>query len=124
MIKIACDVHGVISKHPKMFAEFSRFLLENGAEFHILTGTQYNQKLLDELKAYDVVWTKLFSVSSYLIEQGEHVRWDDPDNPWFDEVVWNSAKAKYCEREGILFHMDDSKEYEDYFLSTKYLRVV
>ena len=125
MIKIACDVHGVITKHPKMFSMFSKFVIENGGQFHILTGSQLNKKLLAKLETFDIEYTKIFSISTYLLEQGKSVHWDDPDNPWFEEEVWDKAKADYCQREGIVLHMDDSKDYEKYFqsISTKYLHV-
>lgn len=118
MTKIGLDVHGVITKYPELFSAFSKFIIENGGEIHIITGSQLNQKLISKLESYEIAYTKIFSISTYLLEQGESVEWDDPDNPWFPDEVWNKAKADYCQREGIVLHMDDSKVYEKYFQNT------
>lgn len=123
-MKFGIDVHGVVTKYPKFFQTFIKKLLENGHEVHIITGSQNNTKLHEELAACGLeVVTQVFSVSDYLIKQGHEVRWSDPNNPWFEKEVWDKAKGEYCEREEIDLHMDDSKSYGQYF-KTPYMRIV
>lgn len=123
-IRIGLDVHGVIDNIP-FFQVIGRLLVNAGHEVHIITGRQWH-KIREELADNSIFdhfhYTHHFSITDYLIKNNQKCRWEDPDNPWFDETEWNKAKGEYCEREKIDVHFDDSAEYAEFFKTPIFIR--
>lgn len=117
------DIHGVIDSKPKLYAKLTRRLFELGHEVHVITGAQITPKLIMQLKYWGIVYSQLFSIADYHKSIGTPIRFDDPDNPWIDDEIWDRTKAEYCERENINLHIDDSDVYGKYFESTIYLQI-
>jgi len=80
-------------------------------------------EIKEHLRELGIAWTHFFSVSDYLIAQGEHVTWSDEENPWFEEKAWLGTKGMYCKEQGIDMHIDDSETYGAFF-ETLYVRVI
>ena len=110
-MKIAIDIHGVIDSDPTFFSEFINLFIENGHEIHILTGRLINERLDNKLKDLGIYYTHIFSMAQYLIEKGEDVHWEDDDNPWFGDEVWNKVKGEYCFEKDIDMCIDDTEAY-------------
>lgn len=123
-MKIGFDLHGVMDKLP-FFKLIGELLVDSGNEVHIITGREW-EKLHVEIRERGILlnrhYTNHFSITDYLIKQGENVRWDNPDNPWFDENAWNKAKATYCKENNIDVHFDDTDVYADYFTTPIFVR--
>ena len=114
-MKFGLDIHGVIDKCPKFFSEFTKKMHSLGHEIHILTGVRMSKRVLKELHEMDIYYDKLFSITNYLIDEGEAVEWKTPDDPWFNEEVCNKVKGDYCRKFNIDLHIDDTEEYALYF---------
>jgi hypothetical protein len=129
MMKVGLDIHGVIDRYPEFFSFLTRTVLislsirDTYNEIHIITGSSWTSEIKELLEKYEIYYTHYFSVTDYLLEKGEAVTWKDSKNPFFDNVVWNKAKAEYCDRNRIDFHFDDSDSYGQYFKTTKYIKV-
>ena len=114
-MKIGLDIHGVIDYNSEFFSRLSKKLIEKGHKVYIITGSMRTPEVEQQLKDWGIVYTDFFSISDYLISKGEKVTFSDPNNPWFESEAWNPSKGKFCEKEGIDFHFDDSIEYAKYF---------
>lgn len=129
MIKVGIDIHGCIDRHPEFFSFFTQAVViylskrQTQNQVHIITGSSWTPEIIELLEKYNIYYTDHFSVADYLLEKGEAVTWKDSKNPFFDNDVWNKAKAEYCERNKIDFHFDDSDSYGQYFKTTKYIKV-
>ncbi|MCK5600329.1 hypothetical protein KAR91_00500 [Candidatus Pacearchaeota archaeon] len=119
-MKIAVDIHGVINSKPKFFKEFIDLFVDNGHEVHILTGRLLNERLDEKLNDFGINYTHIFSMAQYLIESDENVHWEDDDNPWFDDKVWNEVKGEYCRKHNVDLCIDDTEAYMQHF-STPFL---
>ena len=124
-MKIGIDFHGVLNSDP-FFKEMGRLFVEAGHEVHIITGARWTAKTRIDFLNIGIIkgihYTHFISISDLLIDRGEKVHWQDADNPWFDEKIWNKEKAKYCKENNITIHFDDSKEYGKYFSTPYYLK--
>jgi hypothetical protein len=120
-MKIGLDIHGVITKHPKFFSELTKLFKEAGHEVHILTGsslnpdTKYGRIALDELKKYGIHYTHLYSIIDHQEKIGTEIVYEDDENPWIDDDLWNCAKGDYCKEHNIDIMFDDTRAYADYF---------
>ena len=121
-LKIGLDIHGIIDKYPHLFERLSSDWVRMGNEVHIITGNMETKEIKEQLKEWKISYTHFYSVSDSLIEQGLAVHWSDRNNPWFEEVYWNEAKAKYCRDNQIDIHYDDSDEYGKHF-TTPFVKV-
>lgn len=117
-MKIALDVHGVISKDPQFFRSLAQAVIHAEGQVHILTGKHLANGILEELEKYDfhagVHYTHLFSISDYHQEIGTPM-WGDVKNPFMDDAVWSKTKAEYCQRNQIDLCLDDTERYLPYF---------
>ena len=119
-MKIGLDIHGVINAKPELFSVLSKLIVNSCGEVHIITGELDSPKVRDELKNFGITYTHFFSISSYHLAIGTEVWYKDKNHPCMDEVIWNSTKAIYCEKNKIDLHIDDSLIYGKYF-KTPYL---
>jgi len=114
-MKIGLDIHGVIDKDPRTFAELARVLIAAGHEVHIITGQRWDvaERIL---KAHKVPYTHHFSILDHYRGHLAAKIWkDEHGNEWMDAEMWNRAKALYCAKHGIKLHIDDSDMYGKYF---------
>ncbi len=113
--KIGIDFHGVIDAQPELFSEFCKEIRKVGVLVYIISGgpRQDVERSLVKLKVeYDEVW----AMYDYYDERGVLERLDDGGFHVPTEL-WNKAKAEYCAKEGITFHIDDSPVYGKYFVT-------
>lgn len=120
---IGFDIHGVITRYPSFFADMSSILIHRGHQVHIITGAKQTPERCQRLKDLGVVWTHFFSIVDYIESTGVNIRYDEKNQPWIDEELWNKAKAEYCERVGIHYHVDDSDIYGQHFKTTEYFLI-
>lgn len=120
---IGLDIHGVITRYPRFFADISSVLVHRGHQVHIITGAKQTPERCERLRDLGIVWTQFFSIVDHYESVGTIVRYDEQGQPWIEEELWNRAKADYCERVGIYCHVDDSDIYGEYFKATKYLLI-
>jgi hypothetical protein len=121
-MKIGIDIHKTIDRFPKFFSVFTKRLIQNGHEVHIVTGSMQDEYTKQELKKFDIQYTHFFSVSDELFRREKKATWTSPRNPWFRNEDWNSTKAEYCLSAGIDLMIDDSDIYGLYF-QTPYMRI-
>jgi len=114
-MKVGIDIHGIITEAPEFFSLMSKLLIEAGHEVYIITGASITKKITNKLEKHNISYTKLLSITDYLLSKEVDVRYEDADNPWFADEVWNEAKSILCRNHDIDFHMDDSDVYGDYF---------
>lgn len=120
-LKIGIDLHGVATDAQEMFAEFTRTMVAAGHEVHIITGPKVGERLIAEIKALNLSFTHIFSITDYHTQIGTPMEFDAKGNPFMDDYLWDRTKADYCLREGISLHFDDSDAY-NYFFKTPYAR--
>ena len=120
--KIGLDIHGVIDKYPGEFSFITKELKDLGYEIHILTGHLPDDEIKQELKKYNIVYDKLFSILGHHRKLNSKM-WQDDRGWWIDDLLWNKTKGEYCLEQGINFHLDDSPVYGNYF-STPYGQLV
>lgn len=114
-IRIGLDFHGVITAKPQFFKEFATEAMARGHEIHILTGGPYD-KVKAELQHWQIPWTRLYAIFDYYKKQGEVTFFENGEFK-VDEVLWDTAKAKYCVDNKIDFHIDDSSKYAKWFIT-------
>lgn len=115
--KIGIDIHGVIDALPIFFKFLADSIVKNNGEVHIITGGSWTEKLEKQLGGIN--YTHKFSVYDHLLKTSETLgEIEFPDGTIqnkFDDFLWDSAKAKYCEENNIDLHIDDTLSYNDYF---------
>jgi hypothetical protein len=119
MLRVGLDVHGVCDKYTKIFSELSAGLIDSGFEVHIITGQRDTVDLRKKLNSLNIHWSKIHSITDYNQEKGVKVRYDKNGEPWMDQSVWDSTKAKICKENNIDIHYDDSKVYGKWFKKLK-----
>lgn len=117
MFKLGLDIHGVISKDPTLFKTITEKFIAHGDEVHIITGVELTPDIITKLESYGIVWSKIFSITTYHKKIGTPMIFkdSDPTQPLIDNELWDITKAVYCAKNKIDVHIDDSKEYEKYF---------
>lgn len=112
-VKIGLDFHGVISKRPSFFSEFTNLAIKNNCQIHIITGGPLEQikKYLEEHK---IVYNNIFAILDYYESLGMVEYFSDGKFKIQDDL-WDSAKAKYCSLNHIDIHIDDSVAYKKWF---------
>lgn len=113
--KIGIDFHGVISSAPEMFAKFCHEIRLRGVLVYVISGGPKKdvERFLNTAGIeYDSVW----AILDFYEQQGQ-VRYYDDGSYQVDTALWDKAKAEYCQREGIVFHIDDSPVYGRYFVT-------
>lgn len=137
-MKIALDIHGVISEKPEFFKKLMHSICLSGGEVHILSGppmdkikfelaqlgigyfTQ-NMQYDKEIITYSGHFTSLFSIVDYLKQNNIPLIQDSKGNFHAEEYLWDRAKGDYCLRYNIDLMIDDSDAYSSFF-KTPYAR--
>lgn len=114
MKKVGFDIHGVIDKNQELFSNIINDLRELKYEIHILTGSLIDDNLLKKLESYNIKYDHIFSILNYHREIGTEM-WKDHRGWWIDDEEWNKTKSNYCYRNGLNFHIDDTRVYGKYF---------
>ena len=120
-MKIAIDIHGVVTKHAEFFRELTKLFVAAGHEVHILTGssikegTPLGDKTIREIKALNINYTHMFSIIDYHEEIGTEIEYWDSLNPWIDGDLWDKCKGEYCKINNIDIALDDTKGYAKHF---------
>lgn len=113
--KIGIDFHGVIDAEPERFAAFCKEIRKHGVAVYVISGGP-KQDVARSLAEFGVEYDDVWAMYDYYDEQGILERLEDGSFHVPTEL-WNKAKAEYCAREGINFHIDDSPVYGKYFAS-------
>lgn len=116
--KLGLDIHGVIDHNPDYFIGMAYTNLRCGGEVHIITGISWSEKLVRQLKEFNVLgyeyWTHFFSIDDFLKDKKDFIT-DELGRRHYDATTWNKVKADYCREHSIDMHIDDSPEYLQYF---------
>ena len=115
MKKIGFDIHGVIDKNTALLSKIINELKKNDYEIHIITGSLISDKLITELKSYNINYDKLFSILSYHLNKETEMWKDEKGDLWLDDDIWNKTKGEYCSENNFEFHLDDTRIYGEYF---------
>lgn len=114
--KIGLDIHGLIDKQIEYWAQLTQVLRARWWEVHILTGTRFSNEILDQLNEWEIGYSHVFSISSYLDESdNELLPRSTPSNPWYSDKAWDEAKGLYCKEFNVPWHMDDTERYYKHF---------
>ncbi len=112
-IRIGLDFHGVVDRYPEYFSRFTHLAKQMGMEIYIITGGP--KKVVDRfLQEHNIVYKELFAILDYYDAQGM-VEYFDNGEYKVPDILWNRAKGEYCAEKHITIHIDDSKEYADWF---------
>lgn len=123
--KVGLDVHGVINSNVKLFSKLINRLRSEAIEVHILTGREYCERLVEELRDLSIRYDQIFSITSYHKTVGTYIKYKDGDitQPLIAPPKWDSTKALYARHVNLDVHIDDSAEYGKYFVhNTQYIR--
>jgi len=125
-LRVGIDFHGVMDTYPEFFKEFSRMLVDNGHEVHIITGSR-KELSMKELEKTGIVWTHFFSITDYHEKIGTEIIDDSKGDPHMPAKFWNPTKSEYCAKHGIQMLLDDSPVYGKFFteeIGTIYAQVL
>jgi hypothetical protein len=120
--KLGLDLHGVANALPKFFSKLTKVLIQSGFEVHIITGKHIRDGVKEELKNNKISYTHIFSIADYHESIGTKMNYDENNEPWISRKKWNGAKGKYCKKNKIDIHIDDSDIYNKHF-KTPYAQV-
>lgn len=124
-MKFGFDIGGVVDKHPVVYSFLTRRLVRLGHEVHIITGHEITLEFIEQLTAWKIAWTHLFSIVDHHRKIGTEIWYDYKDTPWLNDHLWNRTKGDYCALHKIDMHIDDSKVYGAFFVPpTVYMRVL
>ena len=120
--KIGLDLHGVIDSDPLFFSALTQALYQQEFEIHIITGGKFEEKEIEDLKKWGVVYTHVFSVYEWMLKNSTPVGGsilfpDGTVQVKFPDEEWDLVKANYCRENGIRLHIDDTLAYNQHFLT-------
>ncbi|MCK5016478.1 MAG: hypothetical protein KAS32_05330 [Candidatus Peribacteraceae bacterium] len=118
---IGLDIHGTIDHDPEFFRILSIIAKCMRVETHVLTGEKISDKLRNELDAFGIIHTRLFSISTHHQDIGTDIIWEDSNNPVINSTLWNRTKGDYCALYNVDLMIDDSGDYGEFF-TTPYLK--
>ena len=113
--KIGIDFHGVISSQPEVFEVFTKEIRKHGVEVFVISGGP-EKDIIKYMYRYHIEYDHVWGILDYYETQGQVAYFDDGSFQVPTEL-WNRAKAEYCAKEGIEFHIDDSNVYGKYFVT-------
>ena len=113
-MKMAIDVHGTLSRWPVFWNRALALLKAMGIEIYILSGPE-KDKIVGRLLAMRIDTSQvkaILSVADWVKEQEGATFWYDDNNDfWTDDKIWNEAKARICAENDIEVLVDDQIEY-------------
>lgn len=111
--KIGLDFHGVVNEDPEFFRRLADVAMAAGIEVHIISGGP-RETVKKYLLEHQIPYSRLWCIFDFY-NQKNKVTFAADGSFHVDDDLWNKAKAEYCDKEGILFHIDDSPIYGRYF---------
>lgn len=107
--RVGVDFHGVINHDPVFFREFCSTVINEGDELFVISGgpREYITKYLAEK---NIPYTHLWCILDKCI-QDKTVKFYADGSFFVDHSIWNEAKGKYCRKNKIGLHIDDSDIY-------------
>ena len=108
-LKVGIDFHGVITAIPDFFRKFNQTLLEQGHLVYILSGGS-RQDVREFLQEHEIPYSVIWSIKDYFAAKNK-IKYFPNGSFKVEDSLWDNAKAKYCQRKKIDFHIDDSKVY-------------
>ena len=113
--KIGIDFHGVISDAPEVFEIFCREIRKKNVKVYVISGGPKKdvQTYLDE---HHILYDEVWAILDFYSAQGKAEFFEDGSFK-VDTALWNKAKAEYCAKENINFHIDDSNVFGQYFVT-------
>lgn len=114
---LGLDLHGIINAHPEFFSSLTQSLVKDGWSVHVLTGSHIKEQEIEKLlKSYNISYTHLFSIADYHRDNKTEGMWyDKKGDPWVSDENWDRTKANYCKENNIMFCIDDTARYANYF---------
>ena len=110
------DFDGVITARVSFFAMFTKLLVVNGHEVHVITGNRGTPEFMENLiVGLGISFTHFFSISDHHHNLGTEMTGYADDSTWIDVALWDRTKGWYCKEKRIDAHLDDSKDYGQYF---------
>lgn len=113
--KIGIDFHGVITALPQNFAVFCHEIRQKNIEVYIISGGP-REDVRKYLEAHNIEYDHIWAIIDYCTDIGASTFYDDGTFQVPTEI-WDKAKAAYCAKEQIKFHIDDSSIYGKYFVT-------
>jgi len=113
-MKIGIDYHGVLDKYPKFFKSLIDAMKEKEHTIYIITGSKLSDFIIDP-KVREITYDYFYSITDDFLNSSLSYTIDNRNNPIFEPVLWNSAKAIYCAKNSIDLMIDDSESYGKYF---------
>ena len=113
--KIGLDFHGVIAAQPQNFAVFCHEIRKRGVKVYVISGGP-KEDVVNCLKVYGIEYDEVWAILDNCSKTGD-VKFYDDGTFQVPTEIWNKAKACYCEKEHIEFHIDDSNVYGQYFVT-------
>lgn len=113
--KIGIDYHGVITADPEFFAHFCAVALAKNCRIYIISGG-YKEDIKIYLSEHQIPYSYMWSVVEFFGKRKKVQHFADGSFK-VDDHLWNKAKAQFCLKTGIDFHIDDSIVYGQYFKS-------
>ncbi len=113
--KIGIDFHGVISSFPELFEQFCKEIRHCGIKVYVISGGP-EKDIIRYLHNHHIEYDHIWAIIDHCDKEG-HVSYFDDGSFQVPTELWNRAKAEYCAKENIEFHIDDSNIYGKYFVT-------
>lgn len=125
-IKIAFDVHGVITSDPERYKILMNELVRSELfEVWIVSGPREKPvvKELESLGIYERIhWHRIDTIVEHLLRTGDEYTLETingVEHYYFEEWKWDTAKADICYTNDINILIDDTKAYQRSFGDSK-----
>ena len=114
-MRVGLDYHGCVDQAFDFWSYTTWGIINSNSrnQVHVITGAREKDisKILRDKKIY---YTHFFSITEHLEKVGIPYR-VHKDKYTFDNDTWNKEKAKYCKKNKIDYHFDDTENYGKYF---------
>lgn len=113
-MRLGLDLHGVCDANPEFFSALSKAVIAAGGEVHLITGPK-REAVEPLLKKLGIHYTHFFSIVEDAEKNDMNIRWDKDGHPWIEDQFWDRSKARYCAKNKISLHIDDTEAYSRAF---------
>lgn len=113
-MRIGLDYHGVLDKYPKFFKLFIEAMKAKEQLIYIITGAPLADFIQDPL-VRGITYDYFYSITDDFLSASLPHEINSAGCATFESILWNSAKAIYCDKNGIDIMIDDSEIYGKYF---------
>ena len=117
--KVSIDFHGVINSNPEFFSKLTGLMKAKGVAVYIVSGGP--RKFIERyLQRHEIPYDYIWCIFDHFNAR-EKIELSADGSFHIDDNLWNAAKGRFCEREEIDLHIDDSIVYGRHF-ATPYVR--